>query len=164
MLNTPSPTPLPFARAGAPTSAPQHLLGEFSTYEAAERVVDTLSDNGFPVERCHIVGTGLRTVEQVTGRLTSRGAAAAGAASGAWFGLLFGLLVGLFAHGSAWIAILLGSVLISAVWMGLFGFVAHRATRGRRDFQSTKGLEAEQYAVLVDASHADDAIRRSGRF
>jgi hypothetical protein len=164
MLNTPSATPLPSAHSGAPSSAPQHLLGEFSTYEAAERVIDKLSDNGFPVERCRIVGTGLRTVEQVTGRLTSRGAAAAGAASGAWFGLLFGLLVGLFGHGSAWVAIMLGSVLISAVWMGLFGFVAHRATRGHRDFQSTKNLQAEQYAVHVDASHADDAIRLAGLF
>lgn len=161
---TSSPT-LPLAAPrSVPSTAPQHLLGEFATYEAAERVVDKLSDNGFPVERCSIVGTGLRTVEQVTGRLTSRGAAAAGAASGAWFGLLFGLLVGLFAHGSAWSAILLGSVVISAVWMGLFGFVAHRTTRGRRDFQSRNNLEAEQYAVYVDATHADDAIRLSDRF
>lgn len=159
-----SPAPLSSARTGSASSAPQHLLGEFPTYDAAERVVDKLSDSGFPVQRCRIVGTGLRTVEQVTGRLTSRGSAAAGAASGAWFGLLFGLLVGLFGHGSAWAAIMLGSVLISAVWMGLFGFVAHRATRGRRDFQSTKGLEAEQYAVYVDATHADEAIRLSGRF
>lgn len=164
MLTSSSPTLPLAARRSAPSSAPQHLLGEFPTYDAAERIVDKLSDGGFPVERCRIVGTGLRTVEQVTGRLTSRGAAAAGAASGAWFGLLFGLLVGLFGHGSAWFAILLGSVVITALWMGLFGFVAHRATRGRRDFQSTQNLEAEQYAVYVDATHADDAIRLSDRF
>ena len=152
------------ARGDTTSSVPQHLLGEFPTYSAAERIVDKLSDNGFPVERCRIVGTGLRTVEYVTGRLTSRGATAGGAASGAWFGLLFSLLFGLFAHGSAWFAVLLGSTLISTLWMGLFGYLAHRATRGRRDFQSTKGLEAEQYAVYVDATHADDAIRLAGRF
>lgn len=161
MLTSSSPT-LPSAQHRAPSSAPQHLLGEFPTYARAERVVDKLSDNGFPVERCRIVGTGLHSVEYVTGRLTSRGAAAAGAASGAWFGLLFGLLFGLFAHGSAWVVVLIGSTLISALWMGLFGFLAHRGTRGRRDFQSTSGLEADQYAVYVDATHADDAIRLSG--
>lgn len=159
-----APTLTPLAFGDATSSAPQHLLGEFPSYSAAERVVDKLSDNGFAVERCRIVGTGLRTVEHVTGRLTSRGAAAAGAASGAWFGALFGLLLGLFAHGSAWLVVLLGSTLISTLWMALFGFLAHRATRGRRDFQSTSGLEAEQYSVYVDATHADDAIRLSGRF
>ena len=164
MLTSSAPTLWPSTRQSAPSSAPQHLLGEFATYEAAEGVVDKLSDGGFPVDRCRIVGTGLRTVEQVTGRLTSRGAAAAGAASGAWLGLLFGLLVGLFAHGPAWFAILLGSVALTAAWMGLFGFVAHRATRGRRDFQSTQNLEAEQYAVYVDATHADDALRLADRF
>lgn len=159
-----APTLLPAARGGTASAGPQHLLGEFPTYAGAETVVDKLSDNGFPVERARIVGTGLRTVEYVTGRLTSKNAAMAGAASGAWFGFLFGLLLGLFAHGSAWFAVLLGSTLISALWMALFGYLAHRATQGRRDFASTKGLEADQYAVYVDAELADDAIRLSGRF
>lgn len=147
----------------APTG-PQHLLGQFPTYSAAEKVVDTLSDKGFPVQHCRIVGTGLRTVEYVTGRLTSTSAAKAGAASGAWFGLLFGLLLGLFAHGSAWLAVLIGSTAITAAWMGMFGYLAHRATGGRRDFRSTQGLEAEQYAIFVDAEYADEAIRAAGLF
>jgi len=157
--------PLPSRAPGdAPSSAPQHLLEEFPTYAAAERLVDKLSDNGFPVDRCRIVGTGLRTVEHVRGRLTARGAAAAGAASGAWFGALIGLLFGLFSHDSSWLVVLVGSTLLSALWMGLLGYLAHRRTRGRRDFTSTTGLEAERYAVYVDATHADDALRLSGRF
>lgn len=151
----------PATRARPPT-APQHLLGEFPTYAGAEQVVDRLSDNGFPVEHARIVGTGLRSVEYVTGRLTTGRAASAGAASGAWFGLLLGFLIGLFSDGSAWLGVLLGSTAIGAVWGALFGFLAHRATRGRRDFASVKGLEAEQYAVYVDATHADQAIRASG--
>lgn len=142
--------------------APQHRLGQFPTYAAAERVVDRLSDRGFPVRHCSIVGTHLRTVEHVTGRLTSRGAAMAGAASGAWFGLLLGLLLGLFSHGSAWFVVLLGSTAISAAWMAALAFAAHRATRGRRDFESTKDLEAQQYAVYADLAYSDDAIRLAG--
>lgn len=159
-----APTLQPTTRPARTSRGPQHLLGEFPTYAGAESVVDKLSDNGFPVQRARIVGTGLRTVEYVTGRLTSKSAAMAGAASGAWFGFLLGLLFGLFAHGSAWFAVLVGSTVISAVWMALFGYLAHRATQGRRDFASTKGLEADQYAVYVDAELADDAIRLSGRF
>lgn len=159
-----APTLLQAARGGATSSAPQHLLGQFPTYAGAESLVDKLSDKGFPVEHARIVGTGLRTIEYVTGRLTSKDAAMAGAASGAWFGFLIGLLFGLFAHGSAWFAVLLGSTVISALWLALFGYLAHRATQGRRDFASTKGLEADQYDVYVDAELADDAIRLSGRF
>lgn len=142
--------------------APQHLLRQFPTYAAAERVVDRLSDSGFPVRHCSIVGSHLRTVEHVTGRLTSGGAAMVGAAGGAWFGLLLGLLLGLFSNGSAWFAVLLGSTAISAALMAALAFAAHRATRGRRDFESTRDVEAERYAVNVDLAYGDDAIRQAG--
>lgn len=145
---------------GAP--GPQHLLGEFPTYTEAERVVDTLSDNGFPVEHVRILGTGLHSVEYVTGRLTTGRAALAGAGGGAWFGLLFGLLIGLFSTGSTWLAVLVGATAIGTAWGAAFGFLAQYAMRGRRDFSSVKGLEADTYAVYVDAEHADDAARRSG--
>ena len=46
--------------------------------------------------------------------------------------------------------------------MALFGFLAHRATGGRRDFVSVECLEAEQYGVFVDADRADEAVRLGG--
>lgn len=143
------------------TQVPQRPLGEFATYAAAERVVDTLSDKGFPVEHVRIVGTGLHSVEYVTGRLTTGRAALAGAGGGAWFGLLLGLLIGLFSTGSTWLAVLLGATVIGAAWGAVFGFLAQYAMRGRRDFTSVKGLEADTYAVYVDAEHADEAARLS---
>lgn len=157
----PRTTPAAAAAAAAAT-APQHLLASFPTYAGAEQVVDRLSDSGFPVEHSRIVGNDLRTVEYVTGRITSNKAAVAGSASGAWFGLFFGLLLGLFSNGSAWFVVIVGSTLIGALWGGVFGYTAHRATQGRRDFGSVKGLEAERYDVYVDASRADAAIRASG--
>lgn len=145
----------------SPTSA-QHVLATFPTYAGAERLVDKLSDAGFPVEHSRIVGNGLRSVEYVTGRLTSGRAAAAGAASGAWVGLLIGLLLRLFSSGLTSIAGVVGCILIGALWWAVFGYLAHRATQGRRDFASVRGLEAEQYQVYVDDDHADDAIRLGG--
>ena len=141
---------------------PQHLLGRFPTYAGAERVVDRLSDRGFPVEHVRIVGNGVRTVEYVTGRLTTGRAAAAGAASGAWFGLLIGLLIGLFASSGALFGALAVGLLLGGLWGAAAGSLAHVATRGRRDFASVQGLEAEQYEVHVDADHADEAIRLAG--
>ena len=141
-----------------------HVLGQFPTYAGAERLVDTLSDKGFPVQHLRIVGHGLRTVEHVTGRLTTGRAALAGAVGGAWFGVLVGLLLGLFVDGSSWLNLLLVGAALGAVWGGTLGFMAQWATRGRRDFSSAKSLEAEQYVVHVAAAHADEAIRLSGRF
>ncbi|MEK8110529.1 general stress protein [Micromonospora sp. M12] len=49
----------------------------------------------FEVATTQIVGTELRMVEQITGRLTWPRALLSGAASGAWFGVFVGLLINL---------------------------------------------------------------------
>lgn len=135
------------------------LLASFSDYAEAQRLVDRMSDDGFPVESVRIVGEGVRTVEQVTGRMTRGRAAAAGAASGAWFGVLVGLLFGLFTAGAAWLWLLLISLVIGAFWGAVFGFVAHWSTRGQRDFSSVMTLQAQRYEVHVDKARAAEAAR-----
>ena len=144
------------------TSRTTATLREFGSYEEAQQLVDRLSDTGFPVEQVRIVGTGLRGVEQVTGRLTNGRAAAGGALTGAGFGLLIGLLFAVFVIGPFWVGVVLSSVIFGALWGAVIGFVAHWATRGRRDFSSVRGLEAESYAVQVDSGHEDDAARAAG--
>ncbi|MCW2830380.1 MAG: hypothetical protein JWP31_1072, partial [Aeromicrobium sp.] len=74
-------------------------LGVYDKYADAQKVVDHLSDEGFPVENVLIVGTELKQVERVTGRLTWGRVLSAGAASGAWFGIFVGLLLSIFADG-----------------------------------------------------------------
>lgn len=155
---------LPALGAARGPSAPQHQLARFPTYAGAEELVDRLSDKGFPVEHARIVGNSLRSVEYVTGRLTSARAASAGAATGAWIGLLFGLLLGFFSSSSSSLGTLVGTTVIGAAWWAVFGYAAHWATHGRRDFASVKGLEAAEYVVSVDTTHADDAIRMAGLF
>src|SRR3954462_8613370 len=76
-------------------------VGSYDSYERAQAAVDFLSDQKFPVENVTIIGSDLRQVEQVTGRLTMGRAVAAGAAGGAWWGLFVGLLLGLFSTGGA---------------------------------------------------------------
>ena len=55
--------------------APHRTIATFDDYAEAQRAVDHLSDQGFPVERTAIVGHGLRYVEQVAGRITTGRAA-----------------------------------------------------------------------------------------
>src|SRR5689334_25445125 len=96
-----------------PVSAAWNTVARFDDYESAQRAVDRLSDDGFPVEHLDIIGSDLRLVERVTGRLTKGRAATAGAASGAWFGLLMGLLLGIFSTGP-WFGLLVVGALIGA--------------------------------------------------
>lgn len=137
----------------------QFLLATTKSYARAERLVDALSDGGFPVAGVRIVGDGLHSVERVNGRLTGRGAAGAGAAGGAWFGLLVGLLLGMFATGPAWPLLLLGGAAFGAVWGGVFGYATQWATRGRRDFSSSTSTQADRYEVYVDPARRAEAIR-----
>jgi hypothetical protein len=144
------------------TSGTSGTLREFGTYREAQALVDRLSDADFPVERVRIVGTGLRTVEQVTGRLAKGRAAMGGAFIGAWFGLLIGLLFAVFVSGLFGFGVVLSSTLFGALWGAVLGFAAHWATRGRRDFSSIRGLQAERYAVQVDVGFEAEAARLAG--
>lgn len=140
------------------TPAGSYVVAEYDRYADAQRLVDRMSDEGFPVQHVRIVGTGIRSVEQVTGRLTNGRAALNGAANGAWTGLFIGALFALFALAPALSFVLL-AVLMGAVFGGVAGFVGHWATRGRRDFSSFRSLEAARYAVEVEAGHVADAQR-----
>jgi hypothetical protein len=72
------------------------VVASFDSYPEAQRAVDYLSDERFPVERVAIVAEDLRLVEQVTGRRGYGQAALQGAGSGALIGLIFGFFLGLF--------------------------------------------------------------------
>ena len=124
-------------------------LGIFDQYTDAQKAVDYLADQEFAVENVLIVGTELRQVERVTGRLTWGRVLMAGAASGAWLGLFVGLVLSLFSDGSV-----LGPVLAGLGFGVVFGIVSgalgYSATRGQRDFSSVQKVVATKYEVLVE--------------
>jgi tetrahydromethanopterin S-methyltransferase subunit G len=117
-----------------PVDAGQRIAS-FTAYADAQRAVDYLSDQGFPVENLSIVGSDLKQVERVVGRMTKLRAALMGAATGAWFGLLVGLLLAWLADsGTAVALIVLWGIVIGAVFGAVWGFLAHLFTMGERDF------------------------------
>lgn len=134
--------------------APKTTVATYGSYSEAERAVDFLSDQGFPVERVAIVGTGLKTVEQVAGRLTTGRAALAGAGQGAMIGLLFGLLFGLFFEGPAFFGVILYGLVAGTVFGTILGALYQAAQGGRRDFASVRGMEAEKYEIQVEHEHS----------
>jgi hypothetical protein len=140
-------------------------VASVTSYEAAERAVDWLSDQGFPVERVAIVGTGLRYIEQVAGRLTTARAALIGAGQGAMLGLFWGLLFGVFftVTSGGFFGVLAYSIALGVIFGAVFGAVAHYAMRGRRDFTSVAQTRADRYEVQVDDSFAGEAERLLAR-
>lgn len=134
------------------------VIGSYATYADAQRAVDYLADSKFPVERTAIIGSDLRMVETVLGRLTRGRAALAGAGTGAWFGLLIGLLLSVFAPGPHHvIVLLLSGIVYGAVFGAIFGFVGHAMTGGQRDFASRSQIVAARYDVVADAEVAEEA-------
>ncbi|GAA3649917.1 hypothetical protein C8D88_104637 [Lentzea atacamensis] len=137
-----------------PTPPTGWPIGSYATYEEAQRAVDHLADNDFPVADVTIVGVEPMIVERVTGRLTWGRVLGAGAASGAWFGLFVGLLLGLFSTGGALAPIVTG--LVVGTVFGLAGAaIRYSAQRGRRDFASTTQLVAGRYDVLSHPRNAE---------
>lgn len=139
------------------------MLGTYDTYPEAQSVVDRLAKAEFPVKQLAIVGSGLRTVERVTGKLTWGKAAGAGAASGAWIGLFFGLVLFLFSSTPTF-ASLAAAILIGIAFGMIFGITSYAITRRRRDFTSTNQVLASHYEVIIDpalTARAQDVLARS---
>ncbi|UOY04022.1 general stress protein [Blastococcus sp. PRF04-17] len=140
-------------------------VGSYDSYEQAQSAVDYLADQKFPVENVTIIGTDLRMIETVTGRLTMGRALAAGAAGGAWWGLFVGLLLGIFsADGGQWVGSVLTGLLIGLAFGAVFGATGYAMTRGRRDFTSTSKIRASRYDVMCNPAHAEDARAHLARF
>lgn len=131
-------------------------LAVYDDYAAAQRTVDFLSDEKFPVEQCAIVGTDLKRIERITGRLTTGKVAAGGALSGLWFGLFVGLVFALFTE-EAVVVTVLSTVVFGAVFGLVWAVVGYRATRGQRDFSSVTEVVATRYEVLVEHKVAGEA-------
>ncbi len=147
----------------SPISAAWNTVARFEDYESAQRAVDRLSDDGFPVGKLDIIGCDLRLIERVTGRMTKAGAAGAGAVSGVWMGLLIGVLLGLFTTGHTWLGVIAAGAAIGALWGAVFGFAAHAAARGQRDFSSVRGLSASRYDLIARDGTAGQARTMLGQ-
>lgn len=124
-------------------------LGVYDTYPEAQKAVDYLSDHGFPVQNVLIVGTDLKQIERVTGRLTRGRVAMGGALSGAWLGAFVGLIFSIFENGETF-ARILSTVLFGALFGLVWALIGYAFTRGQRDFTSVSQVIATRYEVLTE--------------
>jgi hypothetical protein len=143
----------------------RRTVASFTSYAEAERAVDRLADQDFPVHRVAIIGQDLQTIEQVTGKMDYPRAAWGGALSGAVPGALLGWIFGLF----NWAAPLVSSLLlalygliIGAIVGMIIGLIVYSMQGGRRDFASVTVMRPQRYELVVDDEVADQAARLLG--
>jgi hypothetical protein len=137
-----------------PTMPTGWPIASYESYEEAQRAVDHLADQDFPVADLTIVGVEPMLVERVAGKLSWGRVMSTAALSGAWFGLFVGLLLSLFTAGAGLLPILIG--LVAGVGFSMvFAAIGYGAARGRRDFVSSSQLVARRYDVLSQPRNAE---------
>ena len=141
------------------------VIASVDEYGKAQKIVDTLSDEGFPVDRVAIVGRDLQMIEDVTGRKRYGRAALEGAGSGAVTGALIGVFLSLFSLWTAtvtWIGMIASWIVLGAIVGAVLGVIGHALQRGRRDFSSVSRMRAGTYEVRTASELVERARRTAG--
>ncbi|MBV7432023.1 general stress protein [Dermabacteraceae bacterium P13101] len=153
--NSKSSTPSALSAAQVLSLRQPHSLGVFDSYAKVQKAVDHLADNSFPVENTMIVGTDLKLIERVTGRLTWSRVLLSGALSGAWIGLFISFLM-VIVYPADWsvfpVAISVG-VVTGIIWSA-FGYWM---SGGQRDFTSFTTTVPMSFELMVENENAQQA-------
>jgi len=123
-------------------------VASFKEYEAAQKAVSSLIAGEVPAADIAIVGTALRTVEKVTGRLGYAQAAWTGALNGALLGLLFVAMIAIWNPGAPF-GSFAGYLLVAVALGMLLRIATYAMVRRRRDFASVTQVSADHYEVTV---------------
>jgi hypothetical protein len=149
-------------RNTAPAIPHGEVVANFKQYTDAISFVDNLIKHNFPAGSVAIVGSDLRTVERIRGRINYNRLALGGAITGSWVGLAFGLIFGaeinpVDPNQLTFSESMLSSVVIGAGLGMLFNVVRYALSRNKKTFVSQSAVVAAKYQVQVPASLAEQA-------
>ena len=132
-------------------------VGVYNTYDEAQRVVDFLADARFPVQDLCIVGTDLRSIERVLGRLSWGRVIGAGVQSGLTTGLMITLLMWIFMPTANFLLLVLYALSIGIVVGVAMAALGYWMSQGKRDFRSVSQTIATKYELLAEHKVATQA-------
>ena len=136
-------------RGLAPVVPTGDVVGEFTNYLDAVALVDRIVGGGFAANLVAIIGSDLKSVERVRGRLTYGRVAMNGALNGAWLGLFVGLIFA-SATSAAGAANEVVAAAVLGAGIGMIWGVVRMSMRGsRRQFISGSVIIAASYQVIV---------------
>ena len=125
-------------------------LGVYDTYADAQKAVDVLADQNFPVGNLAIVGTDLRLVERVTGRRTWGTVLGQGVMSGLSTGFIVAIFMMILFPTPDFLGQLLTALVIGVAIGLLFAILGYALSRGQRDFTSVTQTVATKYELLCE--------------
>lgn len=129
---------------------------ELPDYSAARRAVEMLGDERFPVENLRIVGIGVESVEQVTGRRTLTTSAVTYGITGGWLGIFTGLMFAFFTPAAPSKVIVVG-MMIGAAFGAVRGAIGHLTNRSR--FTSIAATRSSSYELQAVSGLVEEAKR-----
>jgi hypothetical protein len=126
-------------------------LASFTDYKQAVSYVEKLIENDFPAKLVSIIGTDLKTVEIIKGKLGYGRVSFSGAITGSWLGLFFGLIFGVTGTATEQLLLtnVLAGIIIGAGLGMLLNILRFSVTKNRRGFISGQSVIAKKYEVIV---------------
>jgi len=137
-------------------------VASFPEYEPAQKAVSTLISAEIAARDIAIVGSGLRSIERVTGKLGYATAARSGAINGVLIGLFFAAILVL---GSPAVPIqaFVGVLFVGIAVGMLLSLITYSFVRRRRDYASVVQVTADHYEVTVASRSIHRAREILGR-
>jgi hypothetical protein len=134
-------------------------LASFTDYKQAVLYVEKLIENDFPAKLVSIIGTDLKTVENIKGKLGYGRVSFSGAITGSWLGMFFGLIFGFTGEGTEQLILnnVLAGIIIGAGLGMLINIVRFSVTKNRRSFISAQAVVAKKYEVFVPNEQVQSA-------
>ncbi|MFD2674181.1 general stress protein [Gulosibacter bifidus] len=133
------------------------VVASYQSYDEARAAVDTLARrDGFSLQQISIVGSDLKSVERVMGRMSAGRAAASGAVTGVMMGL-FVSLMWLLIYPQAQFSSIIGVFLLAIAFGVIWSLLAYLVSPRKREFTSMMQLTAAKFDLLVPASLAAEA-------
>ena len=123
-------------------------VASFPTYEGAQKAVSALVAADVPARDIAIVGSGLRSVERVTGKLGYATAARSGAINGLLLGLFFSAIF-VLGNSAVPVSAFIGVLFVGVALGMLLSIGGYAIVRRRRDFASVTQVIADHYEVTV---------------
>ncbi|MEX8032068.1 general stress protein [Microbacterium sp. 20-116] len=137
-------------RPGAGRDEVGEKIASFPTYEQAQKAVSSLIAGEVPARDIAIVGSGLRSIERITGKLGYATAARSGALNGLMLGLLFAFIF-VLGMPTVQISAFVGVLLVGMALGMILSIGTYSIVRRRRDFASVMQVTADHYDVCVAA-------------
>ncbi|MGO2112476.1 MAG: general stress protein, partial [Pseudoclavibacter sp.] len=144
-----------------PTIPTGEVVGSFGTYERAQAAVDQLARADFPLGEITIVGSNLKSVERVTGKMNAGRAALNGLLSGIVLGIFVGLLVMILTP-EAGLATLLPVVMVAIGFSVIWSLLTHIMNPRKKEFTSVMQVLAAHFDVVVSPQLAGRARQALG--